>query len=109
MSVNFLEASAAYARALKRPVQPSDAGMAMGGAAGQAQGGGFGSLVEELATEAVQATRQAEAVSRQTVTGKADLVDVVTAVTAAETALETVVAVRDRVVSAYQELMRMQI
>jgi flagellar hook-basal body complex protein FliE len=35
--------------------------------------------------------------------------DVVTAVTNAEVALDTVVAVRDRVISAYQEIMRMPI
>jgi flagellar hook-basal body complex protein FliE len=37
------------------------------------------------------------------------MIDVVTAIGAAETALDTVVAVRDRVVSAYSEIMRMQI
>ena len=39
--------------------------------------------------------------------GKAELVDVVTAVANAETTLETVVALRDRMISAYQDIMRM--
>jgi flagellar hook-basal body complex protein FliE len=41
--------------------------------------------------------------------GKADLVDVVTAVAESETALQTLVSVRDRVISAYEEIMRMQV
>jgi flagellar hook-basal body complex protein FliE len=41
--------------------------------------------------------------------GKAELVDVVTAVANAETTLETVISLRDRVITAYQEIMRMPI
>jgi flagellar hook-basal body complex protein FliE len=41
--------------------------------------------------------------------GKADITDVVTAVNNAELALETVVAVRDKVIGAYQEIMRMPV
>ncbi len=41
--------------------------------------------------------------------GKANVVDVVTAVAESETALQTMVAVRDRMISAYEEIMRMQI
>jgi flagellar hook-basal body complex protein FliE len=41
--------------------------------------------------------------------GRGDLVDVVTAVAAAEATLETVIAVRDEVIKAYQEIMRMPI
>ena len=45
----------------------------------------------------------------QAATGKADLVDVVTAVAAAEATLETVVTVRDQVIKAYQDILRMPI
>ncbi len=41
--------------------------------------------------------------------GKSDIVDVVTAISAAESSLETVVAVRDQVIQAYQEILRMPI
>ena len=41
--------------------------------------------------------------------GKAELVDVVTAVASAQTSLETAMAVRDQVIAAYQEIMRMPI
>jgi len=43
------------------------------------------------------------------VAGKAELIDVVTAISSAEASLETVMAVRDQVISAYQEIMRMPI
>ena len=41
--------------------------------------------------------------------GKANVVDVVTAVAETELALETMVSVRDRVIAAYEEIMRMPI
>jgi flagellar hook-basal body complex protein FliE len=79
----------------------------MGGAASGA--GGFGSMIEEMVSDAAQGMRQAEQASAMQVAGKGDLIDVVTAIGAAETALDTVVAVRDKVVNAYGEIMRMQI
>ena len=41
--------------------------------------------------------------------GHGDIVNVVTAIAAAETQMETVIAVRDQVIQAYQEIMRMPI
>lgn len=52
---------------------------------------------------------KAEAVTMAHVTGKADVVDVVTAVAETEVAMRTLVSVRDRVISTYQEIMRMPI
>jgi flagellar hook-basal body complex protein FliE len=72
-------------------------------------GPGFGEILKGVMNEAIQSSRQAETKITQNVQGKADLVDVVTAISSAETSLETVVAVRDQVIAAYQEVMRMQI
>jgi flagellar hook-basal body complex protein FliE len=66
-------------------------------------------MVESLVGNAASTMHAAEAASAKQIAGKGDLIDVVTAMGAAETALDTVVAVRDRVVSAYSDLMRMQI
>jgi flagellar hook-basal body complex protein FliE len=41
--------------------------------------------------------------------GKAALIDVATSISSAQSSLETVMAVRDQVISAYQEMMRMAI
>ena len=47
--------------------------------------------------------------SAAAIQNKADLTEVVTAITNAEVTLQTVVAVRDRMISAYQQIMRMPI
>jgi len=61
-------------------------------------------------TEATRASLQAsEAKAVEALTGKASLQEVVEAVTEAELSLQKMTAVRDRVISAYQEIMRMPI
>ena len=69
----------------------------------------FSSLVKDAIGGATESMARGEKLSAQSVAGKAELTDVVTAVTSAELTLQTVVAVRDRVISAYQEIMRMPI
>src|SRR5260221_305873 len=59
--------------------------------------------------QAAGVLKQGEAASLKAVTGKADISEVVTAVTNAEVALQTVTAVRDRVIQAYQDILRMPI
>src|SRR5688572_23849038 len=71
--------------------------------------GGFGDLVKSAMTDAMKSTKVAEHQIAAHSAGKAELIDVVTAISAAETSLETVMAVRDQVISAYQEIMRMPI
>jgi len=75
----------------------------------RAQGGGFAELLGESLSSLTDASRKSEAVSAQAVAGQANLVDVVTAVNNAELALDTVVAIRDKVIAAYQDIMRMPI
>ena len=110
MSIGALDALSAYGRVAGRtsPIgQGSDAGI---GSTGGADGGlNFGGMVASMIGEASTAMKGAEQASAKQVAGKGDLVDVVTAIGAAEMALDTVVAVRDKVVGAYSEIMRMQI
>src|SRR5262250_1647649 len=100
-----LAAAQAYAAAQKV------AGLQGGGPAEAAApgAGGFGELLKSVMTDAVQSSRTAESQMAAQVQGKAELVDVVTAVSAAESSLQTVMAIRDQVISAYQEIMRMPI
>jgi len=85
-------------------------GMLGGGDASKVKAGsGFGDMLGEALQGAIDSQKTAEATSAKAVAGKADVTDVVTAVTNAEVALDTVVAVRDRVISAYQEIIRMPI
>ncbi len=109
MSIGALDATSAYGRALGIG---KDSGGLLGKTGGVGTGagaGGFGDMVENLVGNAAGSMRAAESASAKQVAGKGDLIDVVTAMGAAETALDTVVAVRDRVVSAYSDIMRMQI
>jgi flagellar hook-basal body complex protein FliE len=78
-------------------------------AIGGGGGGDFASLVKQFVGNTADSARNMEAKMTQATAGKADLVDVVTAVAESEAALETLVAVRDRVITAYEEIMRMPI
>ena len=71
--------------------------------------GGLGQILNQVMGDAVATSRQAEQAMAAQVQGKAELLDVVTAISSAEASLETVMAVRDQVISAYQEIMRMPI
>ncbi len=79
------------------------------GAAAKTGGGDFSSILAETVQGVVDAGNQADKVSMDMINGKADVVDMVTAVAETELAVESMVAVRDRVISAYQEIMRMPI
>jgi flagellar hook-basal body complex protein FliE len=96
-----IAAAAAYAQAAKTA--------GPGIAARDEGGGGFADLLKQAANGAVGALKEGEAASLKAVTGKADISEVVTAVTNAEVALQTVTAVRDRVIQAYQDILRMPI
>ena len=105
-----VRAAKAYAEALTRA----------SGAAGQGDGGtpvdtntgsnkDFSSVLSDVVNDTVKTLKQSENSSFAAATGQADVVDVVTSVTNAELTLQTVVAVRDKVISAYQEILRMPI
>ena len=83
-------------------------GMATGAGAPVAQPG-FGELLQNVMADTVQSSRAAESQMGMAIQGQGSMIDVVTAVSSAEAALQTVVAVRDQLISAYQEIMRMPI
>lgn len=78
-------------------------------AGGGAEGGDFGSLVQEAIRQAGQSASTAESQAMAVAGGQSDIVNVVTAIAAAETQLQTVIAVRDQVIQAYQDILRMPI
>lgn len=113
MDVKTANALSAYSDALKRAIEPSggddQSNSPFGLPASGTQGPSFSEMVTEALEGAVKVERTGEQTAMQSVAAKADLVDVVTAVTNAEVTLQAVVAVRDRVISAYQEIVRMPI
>jgi flagellar hook-basal body complex protein FliE len=95
----------AYAQAQAQ----ADKAASVGGGAEGAGGMGFGDMVKQFMGDAVASSRHAEQVMTAHTQGKAELIDAVTAISSAEASMETVMAVRDQVISAYQEIMRMPI
>lgn len=98
-------AASAYMKAAQSAVKVEGGADEMSGISGQP----FGQFLDAAISKTTGAAGQAENAIASATMGNADLVDVVTAVAAAEATLETVVAVRDQVIKAYQEVMRMPI
>jgi flagellar hook-basal body complex protein FliE len=69
----------------------------------------FGDFLKESSRKAVATLRQNEKVSMQSASGTNDLILTMTAADNAEITLQTIMAVRDRTVQAYQEISRMPI
>jgi flagellar hook-basal body complex protein FliE len=69
----------------------------------------FSEILKNTMGDAIQQSRNAEHQMAAQVQGKADLVDTVPAISSAEASLNTVMAVRDQVISAYQEILKMPI
>lgn len=100
-------AAQAYARAAQMGIEGvGDLSKAKPAEAGQPD---FASFVQQSLSQAMEQGKAAEEKSAAHIVGDGELIDVVTAISAAEATLETVVAVRDRVISAYQEISRMPI
>ena len=99
-------AANAYA-SLSRLTDPAS-GVAKGAQEGST-GPNFGELVKEAIGSLTQAARASDAQSQAMAAGKANIVDVVTAVAETEVAIDTLVSVRDKVVQAYEEIMKMPI
>lgn len=71
--------------------------------------GAFADMVKDVTSSAIETGEKAEKMSAAAISGDADVTDVVTAVANAEITLQTMVAVRDKIISAYQEILRMPI
>ena len=103
-------AANAYA-SLAKIIDPAGGGGAkaanpMGGVG---DGPSFGSLLKETLNNVMETGRKSDAQSVAMASGKANVVDVVTAVSETQVAVETMVSVRDRVIQAYEDIMKMQI
>jgi flagellar hook-basal body complex protein FliE len=72
-------------------------------------GGDFGTVLNNALSGAVAAGHAAEAKATQAIEGQGNLTEVVTAISRAELALQSATAIRDRVVQAYQDIMKMPI
>ena len=69
----------------------------------------FGQVLQNVVEEAIDTQKHAEITTIKGINGQADIQDVVLAIANAEQALETVVAVRDTAIKAYNSIMQMNI
>ena len=67
----------------------------------------FMSMVKDAAESAIATGKKGEAATMKAISGNADVSEVVTAVANAEVTLQTAVAIRDKVIAAYQDITRM--
>lgn len=80
-----------------------------GPAAPAPKAGGFGDMLEQAISGFAQQGKETDAKALEAISGRGDVIDVVTAVAESELALDTLVSVRDKVIAAYEEIMRMPI
>jgi flagellar hook-basal body complex protein FliE len=97
LTVTPASAAGAYARTERGEI---------GGSEGS---GDFGATLQRAMRSAVDTLHGADTKATEALTGNGNLTDVVTALARAELTLQTATAVRDRVVQAYQDIMKMPI
>jgi len=105
MSVNSLSAANAYRNQLK---MQQDMPQSTGNDA-SSPSASFSNLLKGAAEQAINSQYGSEGLQMQSLTGKVELSNLVTAVANAELSLQTVVAVRDKVINAYQDIIKMTI
>ncbi len=102
-----LAAAGAYANIARLVTDPGRA-LAAPGDAGKS-GGGFASVLKDALAQVQELGKKSDTQTLAAVNGKSNMVDVVTAVSETEVAVDAVVAVRDKVIAAYDEIMKMPI
>ncbi len=90
-------------------IAPAIAGAAGSGSSFAAAPADFGSVLAQVTGDAVDKLKVGESTAISGLQGKASVQDVTKAVMDAQQSLQTAVAIRDKVVSAYQEVSRMSI
>jgi len=79
------------------------------GAVGSSAATDFGSVLAQVSNDAIEKLKAGEATAISGLQGKASVQDVVKSVLDAQQTMQTAVAIRDKAVSAYQEISRMAI
>ena len=103
-----LAAASAYANVARLAADPASAlaGISGGGGGSEAS---FTSVLKDALGAVNEVGKKSDVQTRAMVNGKSNMVDVVTAVAETEVAIDAVVAVRDKVIAAYEEIMKMPI
>lgn len=94
------QAASAYGKMSQMPVETG------ADSAGKA---GFGDMLGDVIKGAINDAKTNESITTQAVAGKKGVTDLVMAINNTELTLQTVVAVRDKVIGAYQDIIKMPI
>jgi flagellar hook-basal body complex protein FliE len=102
---------AANAYASLARIMDSAGGAAGAGKGSEIGGGGpsFGALLKDAISGVLDAGKKSDAQTVAMTSGKANVMDVVTAVAETDVAVSTLVSVRDRVIQSYEDIMKMPI
>lgn len=103
VDMKAIDAMNAYGRAA------NSAGAGTGAAPSSGNGEAFGNVLNDMMDDISTATSTSETTALKAISGQADVLDVVTAVSNAELVVDTVVSVRDKVINAYNEIIKMPI
>ena len=106
--VQFLDAVNAYKQVDSKPLIPGGRG-GDGVGRGDIVGESFANALRETAQDTITTLNAAEKQGLAAAAGQADMAQLVTSVSEADVTLQTVVAVRDKVIGAYQEILKMPI
>ena len=79
------------------------------GKSSEAAGPSFASVLKDAVGSVMESARKSDAQTVAMASGKANVMDVVTAVADTDVAVSTLVSVRDRVIAAYEDIMKMPI
>ncbi|MBX9710315.1 MAG: flagellar hook-basal body complex protein FliE [Xanthobacteraceae bacterium] len=101
-------AANAYA-SLQRIMSSAAGSTADIGKTGEGSGPSFGAVLKDTLSSVMDAGRKSDTQTVAAASGKANLMDVVTAVAETDVAVSTLVSVRDKVISAYEDIMKMPI
>jgi flagellar hook-basal body complex protein FliE len=75
----------------------------------QGSGPDFSAVLKNVIDGVSEAAHKSDLQAQAVANGKASMVDVVSAVAETETAVQTMVSVRDKVIAAYEDILKMQI
>jgi flagellar hook-basal body complex protein FliE len=104
-------AANAYAALAKIHDEAAKIGGGLGNALGNAQDSGpnFGNVLKDVIDAVSEAAQRSDTQAAAVANGKANMIDVVTAVAETETTFQTLVSVRDKVIAAYEDVLKMPI
>jgi flagellar hook-basal body complex protein FliE len=107
--VSPLAGASAYANIASLANDPAKALASAPGIGAGKTDANFATMLKDAIGSVVESGRKSDAQTQAMASGKGNMVDVVTAVAETEVAVDAVVAVRDKVISAYEEIMKMPI